>query len=77
MEPSPIIAPSILAADFSRLADEVHAIEGAADWVHVDVMDNHFVPNLTIGLPVVESLAKNTSLPIESGERMPAIKPWM
>lgn len=65
MEPSPIIAPSILAADFARLADEVRAIEGAADWVHVDVMDNHFVPNLTIGLPVVQSLRKATGLPLD------------
>ena len=54
MESSPIIAPSILAADFAHLADAVHDIEGAADWVHVDVMDNHFVPNLTFGLPMVD-----------------------
>ena len=65
MEPSPIIAPSILAADFAHLADEVRAVEGAADWVHVDVMDNHFVPNLTIGLPVVQSLRKATALPFD------------
>ncbi len=65
MEAAPIIAPSILAADFARLADAVHAIEGAADWVHVDVMDNHFVPNLTIGLPVVQSLRKATSIPLD------------
>jgi ribulose-phosphate 3-epimerase len=62
---SPIIAPSILAADFAHLADEVRAVEGAADWVHVDVMDNHFVPNLTIGLPVVQSLRKVTTLPFD------------
>src|SRR3954452_16752630 len=65
VEPSPIIAPSILAADFAHLADEVRAIEGAADWVHVDVMDNHFVPNLTIGLPVVQSLRKATAIPFD------------
>jgi ribulose-phosphate 3-epimerase len=65
VSPAPIIAPSILAADFARLADEVHAVEGAADWVHVDVMDNHFVPNLTIGLPVVQSLRKVTSIPFD------------
>jgi ribulose-phosphate 3-epimerase len=65
VDSAPIIAPSILAADFARLADEVHAIEGAADWVHVDVMDNHFVPNLTIGLPVVQSLRKATNIPFD------------
>jgi ribulose-phosphate 3-epimerase len=62
---SPIVAPSLLAADFARLGEEARAIEGAADWLHVDVMDNHFVPNLTIGLPVVEDLRKATMLPLD------------
>jgi ribulose-phosphate 3-epimerase len=62
---SPIIAPSILAADFANLAAEVRAVEGSADWVHVDVMDNHFVPNLTFGLPVVRSLRAATSIPFD------------
>lgn len=59
------ISPSILNSDFARLADEVAAISPAADWVHVDVMDNHFVPNLTLGLPVVESLLKVSQLPLD------------
>jgi len=61
-----LIAPSILSADFTKLGEEIHAIEkGGAGLVHVDVMDAHFVPNLTLGPPIVASIRKTTALPLD------------
>jgi ribulose-phosphate 3-epimerase len=60
------LAPSILSADFARLADQIQsAADGGASAIHVDIMDGHFVPNLTVGPPVVKSLRKVTDLPLD------------
>jgi ribulose-phosphate 3-epimerase len=72
------IAPSILAADFARLGDEVRALEAAgADYIHVDVMDGHFVPNLTIGPAVVKALRPHTALPFDVHLMIAPVDPYL
>ncbi|MCR5878075.1 ribulose-phosphate 3-epimerase [Phenylobacterium sp. J367] len=76
--PSTIIAPSILASDFSKLGEEVRAIEAAgADWVHVDVMDGHFVPNITIGPDVVKALRPHSKLPFDVHLMIAPVDPFL
>jgi ribulose-phosphate 3-epimerase len=75
---APIIAPSILAADFARLGDEARAVEAAgADWLHVDVMDGHFVPNITIGPDVVKALRREVSIPIDVHLMIAPVDPYL
>jgi ribulose-phosphate 3-epimerase len=74
----PIISPSILAADFSRLGEEARAVEAAgADWLHVDVMDGHFVPNITIGPAVVKALKPHVSIPIDVHLMVAPVDPYL
>jgi ribulose-phosphate 3-epimerase len=76
--PVPLISPSILSADFARLGEEVRALEAAgADWIHVDVMDGHFVPNLTIGPMVVKALRPHTSLPLDVHLMIQPVDPFI
>ena len=74
----PIIAPSILAADFARLGEEARAVQAAgADWLHVDVMDGHFVPNLTIGPDVVKALKPHVSIPMDVHLMIAPVDPYL
>ncbi|HEY7900791.1 MAG TPA: ribulose-phosphate 3-epimerase [Caulobacteraceae bacterium] len=74
----PIIAPSILSADFSRLGEEARAVEAAgADWLHVDVMDGHFVPNLTIGPMVVKALRPHVGIPLDVHLMIAPVDPYL
>ena len=76
--PAPIISPSILSADFARLGEEIRAIDAAgADWIHVDVMDGHFVPNITIGPGVVKALRPHTDKPFDVHLMISPVDPFL
>ena len=75
---APLICPSILASDFARLGEEVRALEAAgADWIHVDVMDGHFVPNITLGPDIVRAIRPHTSLPFDVHLMVAPVDPWL
>ncbi len=78
MSATPLICPSILASDFARLGEEVAALEAAgADWIHVDVMDGHFVPNLTMGPAIVKAIRPHTSLPFDVHLMVAPVDSWL